>query len=186
MGDWDCDGDETPGVYRPSTARLYLRNSNTSGIADKSYMFGNPGDSPVAGDFNKNGCDTVSVYRSSGSMVYIKNHLSDGIADSHFMFGNPGDRAFSGDFDGDGIDTIGLRRDALGCCIPCPSEHRRALPTPSASGIRVTRSSREIGMETASRQSGCTGRQRVGSTTATPTRPASPMARCMLGGASPS
>ena len=94
-------------------------------------MFGNPGDSPVAGDFNKNGCDTVSVYRSSGAMAYIKNHLSDGIADSHFMFGNPGDRAFSGDFDGDGIDTIGLRRDALGVSIPCPSEHvgpRRRFP----------------------------------------------------------
>ncbi len=117
MGDWDCDGDESPGVYRPSTARLYLRNSNTSGIADKSYVFGNPGDSPVAGDFNKNRCDTVSVYRSSESMVYIKNQLSDGIADSRFMFGNPADRVFSGDFDGDGFDTIGLRRDVVGAAF---------------------------------------------------------------------
>jgi len=117
MGDWDCDGDETPGVFRPSTARLYLRNSNTSGVADKSFMFGNPGDRPVAGDFNKDGCDTVSVYRSNEARAYIKNHLRDGIADSHFLFGNPGDVPFSGDFDGDGIDTIGLRRGVLGAAF---------------------------------------------------------------------
>ena len=117
MGDWDCDGDETPGVFRPTTARLYLRNSISSGIADESYPFGIPGDSPIAGDFNGNGCDTVSVYRARSAMAYIKNHLRDGIADSSFMFGNPGDEAFAGDFDGDGVDTIGLRRGALGAAF---------------------------------------------------------------------
>ena len=31
VGDWDCDGDETPGLYRQSDGFVYLRNSNSQG-----------------------------------------------------------------------------------------------------------------------------------------------------------
>ena len=34
MGDWDGDGVETPGLYRRSDGYVYLRNSNSQGIAD--------------------------------------------------------------------------------------------------------------------------------------------------------
>ena len=34
MGDWDCDGVDTPGLFRLSDAFAYLRNSNSQGIAD--------------------------------------------------------------------------------------------------------------------------------------------------------
>ena len=34
MGDWDCDDVDTPGLYRQSDGYVYLRNSNTQGIAD--------------------------------------------------------------------------------------------------------------------------------------------------------
>jgi hypothetical protein len=34
VGDWDCDGDETPGLYRQSDGFVYLRNTNTQGAAD--------------------------------------------------------------------------------------------------------------------------------------------------------
>ena len=54
-GDWDCDGDDTPGLYRQSDGFVYLRNSNTQGIADIRFFFGNPGDIPMAGDFNNDG-----------------------------------------------------------------------------------------------------------------------------------
>src|SRR3990172_11997895 len=40
MGDWDCDGVDTPGLYRRSDGFAYLRNSNTTGIADISFRFG--------------------------------------------------------------------------------------------------------------------------------------------------
>ncbi|HHC07443.1 MAG TPA: hypothetical protein ENK55_01820, partial [Actinobacteria bacterium] len=33
MGDWDCDGVDTPGLYRRSDGYVYLRNSNTQGVA---------------------------------------------------------------------------------------------------------------------------------------------------------
>jgi hypothetical protein len=33
-GDWDGNGSDTIGVYRPSSGVFYLRNSNTQGVAD--------------------------------------------------------------------------------------------------------------------------------------------------------
>ena len=119
MGDWDCDGVETPGLYRQSDGFVYLRNSNTQGIADIRFFFGNPDDIPLAGDFNGDGCDTVSIYRPSESRVFVINKLGEnegglGAAEFDYLFGNPGDKPFVGDFDGDGIDTIGLHRESTG------------------------------------------------------------------------
>ncbi|MGH8937452.1 MAG: M15 family metallopeptidase, partial [Acidimicrobiia bacterium] len=37
MGDWDCDGVDTPAMYRPSNGFVYLRNSNTQGVADQDF-----------------------------------------------------------------------------------------------------------------------------------------------------
>jgi hypothetical protein len=118
-GDWDCDGDDTPGLYRQSDGFVYLRNSNTEGIADIRFFFGNPGDIPMAGDFDNDGCDTVSIYRPSETRFYVINELGAnngglGPADFSFIFGNPGDKPFVGDFNGDGIDTIGLHRESTG------------------------------------------------------------------------
>ena len=119
MGDWDCDGIDTPGLYRRSDGYVYLRNTNTQGVADVSYFFGNPGDIPIAGDFDGDGCDTVSIYRPSEGRVYVINRLGSGeagvgSADFSYYFGNPGDKPFAGDFDGDGIDTVGLHRESTG------------------------------------------------------------------------
>ncbi|MGI9667637.1 MAG: SpoIID/LytB domain-containing protein, partial [Acidimicrobiia bacterium] len=58
VGDWDGDGDETVGIYRPSDATFYLRNTNTQGIADIVVPFGNSGDQPIAGDWDGDGVDT--------------------------------------------------------------------------------------------------------------------------------
>jgi serine protease len=118
-GDWDCDGEITPGLYRQSDGFVYLRNSNSEGIADITFFFGNPGDVPVAGDFNGDGCDTVSIYRPSEGRFFVINQLGKdggglGTADSDFSFGDVGDKPFVGDFDGDGIDTVGLHRETTG------------------------------------------------------------------------
>jgi hypothetical protein len=118
-GDWNCDGIETPGLYRQSDGYVYLRNSNSQGIADVSFFFGNPGDVPLSGDFDKDGCDTVSIFRPAEQRFYVINELGSndgglGAADFSFIFGNPGDKAFVGDFNGDGVDTIGLHRESTG------------------------------------------------------------------------
>jgi len=119
VGDWDCDGEDTPGLYRQSDGFAYLRNSNSQGIADVSFFFGNPGDVPIAGDFNGNGCDTLSIYRPLEARFYIINALGQnggglGAADYSFLFGNQGDKPMVGDWDGDGIDEVGLHRESTG------------------------------------------------------------------------
>ncbi len=118
-GDWNCDGTRTPGLYRQSDGFVYLRNSNTQGIADITFYFGNPGDIPIAGDFDGDGCDTVSLYRASEGRVYLINRLGEdggglGAADFDYYFGDPGDKPFAGDFNGNGVDTIGLHREYTG------------------------------------------------------------------------
>ena len=118
-GDWDCDGVDTPGLYRQSDGFVYLRNANSQGNADITFFFGNPGDVPIAGDFNNNGCDTVSIYRPSQSRVFIVNELGEdggglGQAELDYVFGNPGDTPFTGDFNDDGTDTVGLYRQSTG------------------------------------------------------------------------
>jgi hypothetical protein len=119
MGDWDCDGVDTPGLYRRSDGFAYLRNSNTTGVADVTFLFGIPGDLPVAADFDGDGCDTVSIYRPSEQRFYIINRLGSnggglGAADYFYDFGVPGDIPVAGDWNGDGIDTAGLRRPSDG------------------------------------------------------------------------
>jgi len=110
LGDWDCDGIATPGLYRQSDGYVYLRNSNTQGVADIRFYFGNPADVPLAGDFNGDGCDTVSVYRPEAATVFVINRLGAGeaglgAADYSFAMGGPGQSVVAGDFDGDGVDT---------------------------------------------------------------------------------
>lgn len=119
MGDWNCDGVDTPGLYRKSDGYVYLRNSNTQGIVDVRFFFGNPDDIPIAGDFNGDGCDTVSIYRPSEARFYIINKLGSdggglGAAEYSFLFGDSGDKPFVGDFNGDGVDTMGLHRESTG------------------------------------------------------------------------
>ena len=127
MGDWDCNGTDTPGLYRQSDGAVYLRNSNTQGVADLRFFFGNPGDIPLAGDFNGDGCDTVSIYRPSEGRVFIINSLGSdggGLGAAEYDFPLPetaggilhyGDESpLVGDFDGDGISTVAFHREATG------------------------------------------------------------------------
>lgn len=118
-GDWDGDGVDTPGLYRRSDGYVYLRNSNTQGIADISFYFGNPSDIPIAGDFDGDGFDTVGIYRPSNQRFYVINRLGSGdaglgAADYDFPFGNPGDQPIVADLDGDGIDIVGVYRPSNG------------------------------------------------------------------------
>ncbi|MDH3398982.1 MAG: hypothetical protein OEM81_14305, partial [Acidimicrobiia bacterium] len=112
FGDWDCDGIDTVGMYRPTSGFVYLRNSNDFGVADLDFFFGIPGDLPLVGDWNGNGCDTLAVNRNG--QIFISNTLGTVVAEFDFFFGVPGDRAFTADFDGDGITTVGVYRESTG------------------------------------------------------------------------
>ncbi len=118
LGDWDCDGQATPGLYRQADGFGYLRNSNNQGIADVNFFLGNPGDVPLAGDFDGDGCDTVAVYRPATQEFFVADRLGGGgrgfVADYAFRFGDPGDQPVVGDWDGDGVDEVGLHRASTG------------------------------------------------------------------------
>jgi hypothetical protein len=112
LGDWNCDGVDTVGMFRPSNGFVYLRNSNTLGVADIEFWYGIGGDIPVAGDWDGDGCDTIGVYRNG--FAFLRNTLDTGVADLEFFYGIPTDTPFAGDFDGDGVDTLGLYRRSTG------------------------------------------------------------------------
>jgi len=114
LGDWDCDGTATVGMYRTSNGSAYLRNSNDAGPPDLEFFFGIGSDQPLVGDWDGDGCDSLGVYRRSTGQVFLGNRLATSAADVFYYFGIPGDRPFAGDFDGDGIDSVGLYRPADG------------------------------------------------------------------------
>jgi glucose/arabinose dehydrogenase len=108
FGDWDCDGIDTVGVYRPRTGEVLLRNSNDFGFADEQFYFGRRGDLPFAGDWDGDCYDTVGIFRRGH--VFLTNTLETGPAEVDFWFGVRGDQPFAGDFNASGSDGIGLLR----------------------------------------------------------------------------
>ncbi len=114
LGDWDGDGVDTPGLYRPSDGFAYIINRRETGSADLSWFMGIPGDIPIAGDWDGDGDDTFSVYRPSEGKVYINNLAATSFAQEEYFFGVPQDKPFTIDFNGDGRDDIGLHRESNG------------------------------------------------------------------------
>jgi trimeric autotransporter adhesin len=105
------------GVYIPSTAAWFLRNTATPGNADVVFGYGASGMMmPLAGDWDGTLTDTAGIYDPSSSAFFLRNSNTGGNGDSVFVFGGPGSgsRPVSGDWDGDGIDTIGLYQPATG------------------------------------------------------------------------
>ena len=99
---------DTTGVFRPSNGIIFLKNSNTTGIADVGLNYGLPGDYPVVGDWDGNGTVTIGIYR--GHTFFLRNENTIGFATIVFDFGQTGDQPIAGDWNGDGIDTIGIFR----------------------------------------------------------------------------
>jgi hypothetical protein len=112
LGDWDGDGEKTPGLYRPGSGRVFLRHANDTGVADEQFYLGVPGDVPLVGDWDGDGRDSFGVFRPSTGSVYLRNALSTGAADHSYPFGTAGHHPFAGDFDGDGIDDVAFSHPA--------------------------------------------------------------------------
>lgn len=122
---------DTIGVFRASTNQFLLRNSNTSGPADLTKLFGGPGDLPVAGDWNGDGIADFGFFRPSTGQFFLKTNIL--ILSQTFVinFGTLGDLPIAGDWDGDGIDTIGVFRPATGEFFLTDGPNINSTPVPS-------------------------------------------------------
>ncbi|MFY9975256.1 MAG: hypothetical protein WAK53_13430 [Chromatiaceae bacterium] len=105
-GDWNGNGIDTVGVWRPSDRTFYL-DANGNGAwdgpagGDVVTPFGIWTDAPVGGDWNGDGVDTVGVWRASDRTFYLDangNGLWDGLAggDLATTFGAWTDRPVTG------------------------------------------------------------------------------------------
>jgi 5'-nucleotidase len=89
-GDWNGNGTDTIGVFRPSTGETLQRNTNSAGTADTTLTFGDAGDAPFYGDWDGHGTDTPGVFRSPEAKMYLRNSNTTGGADESFFFGTAG------------------------------------------------------------------------------------------------
>jgi hypothetical protein len=117
-GDWDGDGDDSPGFYDPDNGVFFLKLANEAGPADLLFGYGPAaaGWLPVVGDWDGNGTDTVGLYSPSNGFFFLRNANAPGGADVVFGYGpgGAGWQPLAGDWNGDGTDTVGLYRAASG------------------------------------------------------------------------
>ena len=112
VGDWDGDGIQTQGVWRPSTKQFFL--SNTLGGPLPAPTLAISGTYvPVVGDWDGNGTTTVGTY-SSGTWR-LRNANVPGAPEIVFNYGGVANEVpLTGDWDGDGIWTPGVYRPTTG------------------------------------------------------------------------
>jgi len=125
IGDWDGDGYDEIGVFRPKVegfdqSTFYLVTRNWAdlpyevGAADKTIPFGYyPDDIPVAGDWDGDGDDDIGGYYPANSTFYLYLlNLGSSTATSfkEVPFGLSGDTPITGDWDWDGDDDVGIFR----------------------------------------------------------------------------
>ncbi|WP_433832292.1 glycoside hydrolase family 9 protein [Actinoplanes sp. CA-015351] len=112
VGDWDGDGVDGIGYWRPSTRQFWLRNELSAGEPYRFYTaaWATTADIPLVGDWDGDGDDTVATWRPGDQTVRIRNSLTSGAAEIGVKFGSSTDTILVGDWNGDGYDTLGYYR----------------------------------------------------------------------------
>jgi dipeptidyl aminopeptidase/acylaminoacyl peptidase len=117
-GDWNGDGIDDVGVYRPNTSTFILRVPETSTsvpchgcppvtetrITTFTSQFGSVGDLPVTGDWDGDGKDSIGVFHNG--VFNLTNDFFETNGSS--VFGVIGDLPLSGDWTGVGSRRLGL------------------------------------------------------------------------------
>ena len=112
MGDWDGNGTQTQGVWRPSTGKFFLANT-LGGVEDLSFIIAGSY-TPVVGDWDGNKTTTVGTY-SAGTWRLRNSNVGDPTTEIVFNYGGmSGEIPLTGDWDGDGIWTPGVYRRVTG------------------------------------------------------------------------
>jgi hypothetical protein len=133
IGDWDGNGIDEMGVFRPHLGRFYLDTGNRGYEAiEPSYQFGLPTDKPVVGDWNGDGVDDLGVFRPSTGQFILdtgqRGYEGHEITTSTYQFGLSTDTPIVGDWNGDGVDGayfVQIRRTHSSVCsflTPAPGD----------------------------------------------------------------
>jgi hypothetical protein len=142
-GKWrNNTGPATVGLYDTKTATFHLSSSNAQGGKDDSFVFGIPGDIPLACDWEGNGTTDIGVYRPSDGTFYLGIwYGTQWVTLKSVRFGNAGggDIPVCGNWDKTSFvsgqynyDTIGVYRpsDATFYLRNTNSEGPRDIATP--------------------------------------------------------
>ncbi|MCC6742226.1 MAG: HYR domain-containing protein [Acidobacteria bacterium] len=109
---------ESIGIYIPSTAGWFLRNTNSDGVADLTFSFGPGGTGwvPIAGDWDRSGTDTPGLFYNPTAGVFLSDTNGPGGADYVFSYGPSGSSwiPITGDWNGEGVDSVGLYDPSTG------------------------------------------------------------------------
>ena len=113
VGDWNGDGKDDIGIFRPSN-RLWSLDSNGNSkwdVSDKTMRWGLSGDIPVVGDWNGDGKDDIGIFRPSNRLWSLDSNGNSkwDVSDKTMRWG-PSDKPVVGDWNGDGKDDIGIFR----------------------------------------------------------------------------
>jgi glucose/arabinose dehydrogenase len=101
---------DSPGMFDPTTALWYLRNSDSAGPPDFTpFAYGAPGWRAVVGHWNGDGSDSIGVVDPATETWYLRNENSAGAPDAgQFAYGAPGWIPVVGDWTGSGHSGIGV------------------------------------------------------------------------------
>jgi hypothetical protein len=89
VGDWTNSGIDTIGLYSPTSSKFFLRNSNSTGVADTTFVYGPAGAgwTPLVGDWDMDGATTVGMFNPASAKFYLRNTNTQGAADVTFAYG---------------------------------------------------------------------------------------------------
>jgi uncharacterized protein GlcG (DUF336 family) len=103
---------DTVGMYDPHLGTFYLRNENSPGFANNSFVFLPSGRNglPIAGDWNGDGVDTVGIYVPSASTFILadKNEPRTTFQTVRVTDAPAGAVPLAGDWNGDGRGELAL------------------------------------------------------------------------------
>ncbi|MFD1079514.1 hypothetical protein, partial [Longispora fulva] len=115
MGDWDGNGSATPGIYRDGV--FQLRNSNSTGVSDVSFTWGNVGNwIPIAGKWGGGSETKVGLYDPATSTFHLRwTNTPNDNRETTVQWGNPGWIPIAGNWAGDAEGTkIGIYDPSTG------------------------------------------------------------------------
>ena len=106
VGDWNGDGVDEVGTYRPG-GRTFAKVLPDGTVQAK--VFGQTDDTPVAGDWNGDGTDDIGTFRPSSNLFVLDVPVADGVrVVVSPTYGSKRQLPVIGDWDGDGVDSEGI------------------------------------------------------------------------------